>query len=123
MIASVFPVRSASSSLARSGNRIPISRGSSEYRMVPSADQMAAAQYAEARNAAIRDATAQQAPAMRTGQTKVIPKDGLTYIWIQPGTFTMGCSPGDSECPPNEKPAHEVRITAGFWMGWQPATW
>jgi len=60
---------------------------------------------------------AAQAPAMRTGQTKVVPKDGLTYVWIQPGTFTMGCSPGDNECPPNEKPAHEVRITAGFWMG------
>ena len=23
---------------------------------------------------------------------KVNPKDGLTYIWIPAGTFTMGCS-------------------------------
>jgi formylglycine-generating enzyme required for sulfatase activity len=29
----------------------------------------------------------------------------------------MGCSPGDNECFDNEKPAHQVRITKGFWMG------
>ncbi len=23
------------------------------------------------------------------------PKDGLKYVWIPPGTFIMGCSPGD----------------------------
>lgn len=27
-------------------------------------------------------------------KTKVNPKDGLTYVWIPPGTFEMGCSPG-----------------------------
>jgi formylglycine-generating enzyme required for sulfatase activity len=34
----------------------------------------------------------------------------------------MGCSPGDSECYDNEKPAHEVTITKGFWMGQTPVT-
>ena len=29
----------------------------------------------------------------------------------------MGCSPGDSECFDQEKPAHQVRISKGFWMG------
>jgi len=29
----------------------------------------------------------------------------------------MGCSPGDSECYVDEKPAHRVTITKGFWMG------
>jgi formylglycine-generating enzyme required for sulfatase activity len=29
----------------------------------------------------------------------------------------MGCSPGDSECDPGEKPVHQVTITKGFWMG------
>jgi formylglycine-generating enzyme required for sulfatase activity len=51
------------------------------------------------------------------GATKVNPKDGLTYVWIKPGTFKMGCSPGDTECSDQEKPAHEVTITKGFWMG------
>ena len=33
------------------------------------------------------------------------------------GTFMMGCSPGDSECDAGERPAHQVTITKGFWMG------
>jgi serine/threonine-protein kinase len=45
------------------------------------------------------------------------PKDGLKYVWIPPGTFMMGCSPGDSECFDFEKPSHQVTITKGFWMG------
>jgi formylglycine-generating enzyme required for sulfatase activity len=51
------------------------------------------------------------------GDTRVNGKDGLTYVWIPAGTFTMGCSPGDYECAPAEKPAHDVTITKGFWIG------
>jgi sulfatase modifying factor 1 len=50
-------------------------------------------------------------------RTRVNPKDGLTYVWIPPGTFMMGCSPGDGECYDDEKPAHRVTITKGFWIG------
>jgi hypothetical protein len=35
-------------------------------------------------------------PAAAQFKTKVNPKDGLSYIWISPGTFQMGCSPDDS---------------------------
>jgi formylglycine-generating enzyme required for sulfatase activity len=45
------------------------------------------------------------------------PNDGLNYLWIPPGTFMMGCSPGDRECKEDEKPSHRVTISAGFWMG------
>jgi len=51
------------------------------------------------------------------GAVKENPKDGLKYVWIPPGTFQMGCSPGDSECKDDEKPAHRVTITKGFWLG------
>jgi formylglycine-generating enzyme required for sulfatase activity len=44
------------------------------------------------------------------------PKDGQIYVWIAAGTFTMGCSAGDSECADNEKPAHPVDISKGFWL-------
>ena len=44
------------------------------------------------------------------------PIDGQKYVWIAPGTFTMGCSPGDSECSNDEKPAHPVDIEKGFWL-------
>ncbi len=34
----------------------------------------------------------------------------------------MGCSPGDSECADNEKPAHEVTLRKGFWEGQSEVT-
>ena len=51
------------------------------------------------------------------GTTTVNPKDGLTYVWIPPGSFLMGCSPGDTECDADEKPARQFSIAKGFWMG------
>ena len=51
------------------------------------------------------------------GTVRVNPQDGLNYVWISPGTYTMGCSPGDSECARNESPSHSVTISKGFWMG------
>jgi len=53
---------------------------------------------------------------------QVNPNDGMTYVWIPPGTFLMGCSPGDGECTDAERPAHEVTITRGFWLGQTPVT-
>jgi formylglycine-generating enzyme required for sulfatase activity len=60
--------------------------------------------------------------AVTPGAKKVNTKDGLRYVWIPPGTFMMGCSPGDSECFDDEKPAHQVTITKGFWLGQTPVT-
>lgn len=48
---------------------------------------------------------------------KVNPKDGLKYVWIPAGTFEMGCSVGDKQCDPDEKPRHRVTISKGFWLG------
>jgi formylglycine-generating enzyme required for sulfatase activity len=53
-------------------------------------------------------------------KAKTNPNDGLEYVWIPPGTFTMGCSPGDSECFFGD--AHPVTITKGFWLGKTPVT-
>jgi formylglycine-generating enzyme required for sulfatase activity len=65
-----------------------------------------------------RPAEAQQIePTPVAGTLRENPKDGLKYVWIPPGTFMMGCSPGDSECEDDEKPAHRVTITKGFWIG------
>lgn len=50
------------------------------------------------------------------------PIDGEKYVWIAPGTFTMGCSPGDDECEDDEKPAHMVEIENGFWLEQTEAT-
>jgi len=51
------------------------------------------------------------------GTARENPKDGLKYVWIPPGTFMMGCSPGDDLCGTDEKPVHQVTITKGFWLG------
>ena len=54
---------------------------------------------------------------LKPGTVKANPKDGLTYVWIPPGRFQMGCSLGDGECYSEENPAHQVTISKGFWMG------
>jgi formylglycine-generating enzyme required for sulfatase activity len=69
--------------------------------------------------AALREAS--KAPRLATG-VRVNPKDGLKYVWIPPGTFMMGCSPGDNECFDWERPSHQVTITRGFWIGQTPVT-
>lgn len=61
------------------------------------------------------DAARMAAPA--AGATRINPTDGLTYVGIPQGTFIMGCSPGDGECYDVEKPAHQVTLTKGFWLG------
>jgi formylglycine-generating enzyme required for sulfatase activity/ribosomal protein L12E/L44/L45/RPP1/RPP2 len=48
---------------------------------------------------------------------QVNPQDGLKYVWIAPGTFSMGCSPGDADCADSEKPAHPVTLSNAFWIG------
>ena len=58
----------------------------------------------------------------KAGQTAVNPIDDLTYVWIPPGTFTMGCSPSDSECAKDEKPTVQVTLGKGFWLGQTPVT-
>jgi len=45
------------------------------------------------------------------------PKDGLKYVWIPPGTFMMGCSPGDTQYWGDEKPSHRITFSKGFWIG------
>jgi uncharacterized caspase-like protein len=75
-------------------------------------------QYAGAARLRLTAANARTVPAATTAGAKTVnQKDGLTYVWIPPGTFTMGCSPGDMECDDDEKPAHSVTIAKGFRMG------
>jgi TIR domain len=45
------------------------------------------------------------------GTVKVSPKDEVQYVWIPPGEFLMGTTPGDGDARENEKPRHPVRIT------------
>jgi formylglycine-generating enzyme required for sulfatase activity len=44
-------------------------------------------------------------------------QDGLIYVRIPAGSYTMGCSPGDVECFAWEMAPHQVNIEKGFWIG------
>jgi len=44
-------------------------------------------------------------------------KDGQRYVWVPPGSFTMGCASLDNDCDEDEKPAHQVTLTRGFRLG------
>ena len=65
---------------------------------------------------------AQTLPSTPRPAAKINPKDSLTYVWIPPGTYRMGCSFNDSKCSDYEKPAHRVTIAKGFWIGQTPVT-
>jgi formylglycine-generating enzyme required for sulfatase activity len=56
-------------------------------------------------------------PGPTPGEVRENPKNGLKYVWIAPGTFMMGCSPGGTDCSADEKPSHRVTISKGFWIG------
>jgi TonB family protein len=64
----------------------------------------------------IQSTPAPPAPAFANLRTIVNQKDGQNYVWIPPGTFTMGCSEGDTECYGDETP-HSEKIPKGFWLG------
>ena len=48
---------------------------------------------------------------------EVIDRVGYKMVAIEPGSFMMGCTAGQSNCDSDEKPAHRVRLTRGFAMG------
>ena len=76
-------------------------------------------QWARAENPpAALDRTRELAP----GTVRNNPTDGLKYVWIPPGTFQMGCVPGDKRCVYDEKPRHTVTISKGFWLGQSEVT-
>jgi formylglycine-generating enzyme required for sulfatase activity len=59
---------------------------------------------------------------------EIIGPDGGTYVWVPAGEFTMGTADEEAAAAvkklgamelrlKNERPAHKVRITRGFWLG------
>lgn len=58
-----------------------------------------------------------QAAQSAVGTSKINAKDGLTYVWIPPATFRMGCTAESRECLGQELPRHSVTLTKGYWIG------
>jgi len=40
--------------------------------------------------------------------------DSIEMVFVQGGSFTMGCSPGDNDCTEFEKPAHPVTVNSFY---------
>ncbi|HXB55824.1 MAG TPA: bifunctional serine/threonine-protein kinase/formylglycine-generating enzyme family protein, partial [Vicinamibacteria bacterium] len=58
------------------------------------------------------------APEPRAGEVRQNPKDGLEYVFIPPADrFAMGCVSADRDCYADEKPAHRVHLSHGYWLG------
>ncbi len=74
------------------------------------------------RAAGTKTARKRRARSASAGAIKLNPHDGLTYVWIPPGKFQMGCIPEDSQATGREKPRHWVEITRGFWLSRTPVT-
>ncbi len=53
----------------------------------------------------------------KSSREKVNPRDGLRYVWINPGSYFTGCGPTDKECIGWERPRNRVVISTGFWIG------
>ena len=53
------------------------------------------------------------APGSGTGQTDTF---FVEMVHVSGGTFTMGCTPEQGRCGPNESPAHEVTLS-DFYIG------
>jgi len=49
-------------------------------------------------------------------------KSGVTFVPIPQGSFVMGCTAGDADCKPEEKPAHPVTISRPFAAATTPTT-
>ena len=54
-------------------------------------------------------------PGREAGQELVGP-DGGIMVWVPAGEFVMGSADDDEDAWDNEKPAHIVRLTEGFWL-------
>lgn len=49
------------------------------------------------------------------------PQTQMDFIWVEGGSFKMGCLDSDDHGLANEKPAHDVDVD-GFWIGCYPVT-
>lgn len=46
----------------------------------------------------------------------------LAFIWVEPGSFTMGSALEAKDAFGDEKPSRKVKIKQGFWMGAYPVS-
>jgi len=56
-------------------------------------------------------------PQVRAQQAPAAAMPPMEFVKIEPGSFRMGCSPGDTNCDSDENPPHSVKLTKPFEIG------
>jgi formylglycine-generating enzyme required for sulfatase activity/serine/threonine protein kinase len=64
----------------------------------------------------------QRIPGPERGEGWLLPYLGIEFVWIDPGTTTMGSPPTEQARLPVEGPPTEVELTRGFWVGQHEVT-
>jgi formylglycine-generating enzyme required for sulfatase activity len=65
---------------------------------------------------------AAKARAAEIAKSALNTPEGLSFLLLPAGTFTMGCTEGDDECGNEEKPPHKVTIDKPFYLAFTPTT-
>ncbi len=60
--------------------------------------------------------TATMFTAAKPGDIWRDPTTGMEFVWVEGGTYQMGCGAWSNDCGDYEKPVHEVSVS-GFWIG------
>jgi formylglycine-generating enzyme required for sulfatase activity len=63
-----------------------------------------------------QDAKPWEQPGAKAGD-EITGPDGGQMVWVPAGQFMMGSGDDDKDAHPDERPAHLVQITKGFWLG------
>ena len=103
--------------LLRTGARLIQIAETKDGAQLPEVTRLDPAEAATSERARITPPQLQPPAASAPGASWRNTIDGLRYVWIAPGSFRMGCSNGDEDCSPDEKPAFETSVDKGFWMG------
>jgi len=48
---------------------------------------------------------------------EAVSVQGIDLVGFCAGSFEMGCTAGQSDCEPDESPAHSVSLSQDFWLG------
>ena len=51
-----------------------------------------------------------------SSRSVIVSEKGYDVVLIPSGSFSMGCTSGDTDCDSDEKPVHQVKITSSFYM-------
>jgi formylglycine-generating enzyme required for sulfatase activity len=65
----------------------------------------------------VRDSAGTEGRSVKTMTVQLAGGASMEFVWIEPGTFSMGSPAAEPDRDLNEGPWHQVTISRGFWLG------